>query len=186
MQDSSYSKTACQAVASGTGRGLVRGGGVNHMAKNVREAPTGHWRIIQWVNITLIFATLACALALGVLVWIEQPTTKVVPYLGPTTYSYLLSGNNSSLLLSVNTKCPAPEGVYMVGVASGQPAINCTAGTRIVWDRPPSGLLLFLNGALIPLGMALTGFVTFSLALKWKESQDKEEEDPITLGMLML
>lgn len=138
------------------------------MAESIREAPKGHWRIIQWVNIVLLVSTLACALALGALVCIEQPTTKEVPYSGPIV-------NNMSFL-SADTKCPVPQGAYIVGVASGQPAINCTAKTRIIWDRPPSNLLLFLNGAIIPLGMALTGFMTFSLSLKWWENKKKEEE----------
>ena len=140
------------------------------MAQNNPVPPTGLWRVIRWVNITLILATLMVALLLAALIAIEHPTTKVVPLASPI--------NGTGGLLS-GAGCVEPKGVFIVGVATGQPAVNCTAGTMIVWDKPPSALLLLLNGIIIPLGLLMTGTATLSLALKWWTEKRKEEVNPV-------
>ena len=141
------------------------------MAQNNPVPPTGLWRVIRWVNITLIMLTLANALLLAGLIAIEHPTTKVVPLPSPM--------NGTGGILLSGARCAEPKGVYVVGVATGQPAVNCTAGTMIVWDKPPSALLLLLNGIIIPLGMLMTGTATLSLALKWWIEKRKEETIPV-------
>jgi hypothetical protein len=140
------------------------------MAQTSPVPPTGLWRVIRWVNITLILATLMVALLLAALIAIEHPTTKVVPLASPI--------NGTGGLLS-GAGCVEPKGVFIVGVATGQPAVNCTAGTMIVWDKPPSALLLLLNGIIIPLGLLMTGTATLSLALKWWTEKRKEEVNPV-------
>lgn len=143
------------------------------MAQNSPVPPTGLWHVIRWVNVTLILLTLVVALALAGLIAIEHPTTKVVPLASPM--------NGTDTLLS-GAKCAEPKGIFIVGVASGQPVINCTAKTMIVWDRPPSALLLLLNGIIIPLGLLMTGTATLSLALKWWTEKRKEEAIPAPAG----
>jgi len=141
------------------------------MAQNNPVPPTGLWRVIRWVNITLIMLTLANALLLAGLIAIEHPTTKVVPLPSPM--------NGTGGILLSGARCAEPKGVYLVGIATGQPAVNCTAGTMIVWDKPPSALLLLLNGIIIPLGLLMTGTATLSLALKWWTEKRKEEVNPV-------
>ena len=141
------------------------------MAQNNPAPPTGLWRVIRWVNVTLILLTLANALLLAGLIAMEHPTTKVVPLASPM--------NGTSGILLSGARCAEPKGVYVVGVATGQPAVNCTAGTMIVWDKPPSALLLLLNGIIIPLGLLMTGTATLSLALKWWTEKRKEEVNPV-------
>ena len=139
-----------------------------------RKAPGGLWRVIGWINVVLMLGTLACALSLGALVYIEHPTTKEVPYQVEQPALW----NQYPGVASDRDPCAVKGGIYLVGVASGVPSINCTSGTRMIWDKPPSPLLMFLNTIITPLGMTMTAIATISLAMKWWQERNKDEATP--------
>ncbi len=141
------------------------------------ERPQGAWRAVQWVNIALVAATLVCALSIAALVVVEHPTTKEIPYMK------VVGGKNVSLATGPDITfkgksdpCKGPAGIYLMGLATGQPAVNCTSGMMTVWEKPPSETLLFLNSIMIPLGLLMTGFATASLFAKWVVEKRKEKE----------